>query len=107
MKNNKKHISDMFKGSKTKKKFNKKHIKDVLTQVKAKGREGDTELAHVNPIEAMMLKRMGGSGTINPKTGLREYKGGFFRKPWKAIRSVIGGGTGAIIGNMILPGVPV
>jgi hypothetical protein len=40
------------------------------------GRGGDTELAHVNPREAEMLRRMGGSGTINPHTGLREYKGG-------------------------------
>jgi hypothetical protein len=40
------------------------------------GREGDTELAHVNPFEAKLLKAVGGSGTINPVTGLREYKGG-------------------------------
>jgi hypothetical protein len=31
-------------------------------------------LAHINPREAAMLKRMGGSGTINPRTGLPEYK---------------------------------
>ena len=40
------------------------------------GREGDTELAHVNPWEANLLKAHGGSGTINPVTGLREFKGG-------------------------------
>lgn len=40
------------------------------------GREGDTELAHVNTWEANLLKAHGGSGTINPVTGLREYKGG-------------------------------
>lgn len=40
------------------------------------GREGDTELAHINPFEAKLLKAVGGSGTINPVTGLREYKGG-------------------------------
>jgi hypothetical protein len=38
------------------------------------GRHGDTMLAHINPREAAMLKRMGGSGTINPNTGLPEYK---------------------------------
>jgi hypothetical protein len=38
------------------------------------GRHGDTMLAHINPREAAMLKRMGGSGTINPRTGLPEYK---------------------------------
>ena len=40
------------------------------------GREGDTELAHVNPFEQKLLKAVGGSGTINPITNLREYKGG-------------------------------
>ena len=40
------------------------------------GRNGDTELAHINPIEAHILKSLGGSGTINPVTGLPEY---FFR----------------------------
>ena len=67
------------------------------------GRNGDTELAHINPIEAHILKSLGGSGTINPATGLREYS--FWKKPWKAIRSVIGGGAGAVIGNMIAPGI--
>ena len=40
------------------------------------GREGDSELAHVNPFEQKLLKAVGGSGTINPITNLREYKGG-------------------------------
>jgi hypothetical protein len=39
------------------------------------GRGGDTQLAHINDREAEMLRRMGGSGAINPNTGLREYKG--------------------------------
>jgi hypothetical protein len=38
------------------------------------GRGGDSQLVHVNDREAEMLKRMGGSGDINPNTGLREYK---------------------------------
>ena len=37
------------------------------------GRRGDTMIAHINPNEAAMLKRMGGSGTINPMTGLPEF----------------------------------
>lgn len=37
------------------------------------GRYGDTMLAHINPQEAQMLKQAGGSGTINPKTGLPEF----------------------------------
>lgn len=39
----------------------------------AAGRHGDTMLAHINPREAAMLKRMGGAGTINPQTGYPEY----------------------------------
>jgi len=49
------------------------------------GRNGDTELAHINPIEAQILKSLGGSGTINPATGLREYS--FWTNPGKATRS--------------------
>ena len=30
-------------------------------------------LAHINPQEAALLKARGGSGTINPRTGLREF----------------------------------
>ena len=39
----------------------------------AHGRHGDTMLAHINPQEAGILKLLGGSGTINPHTGLREF----------------------------------
>lgn len=39
----------------------------------AMGRNGDTQLAHITRDEAEMLRRAGGSGTINPKTGLPEY----------------------------------
>ena len=46
-----------------------------LSGLARQGRGGDTELAHVNPREKAMLKAMGGSGTINPNTGLREYAG--------------------------------
>ena len=38
-----------------------------------KGRFGDTLLAHINPEEAKLLKRIGGRGTINPKTGALEF----------------------------------
>jgi len=42
------------------------------------GRGGDTMLAHINSREAEVLRRMGGSGTVNPNTGVREFKGGGF-----------------------------
>lgn len=47
-------------------------------QLRRRGREGDTILAHISPEEAGILKLLGGSGTINPHTGLPEYK-----KFWK------------------------
>jgi len=50
---------------------------DMLTgqykNLASKGRYGDTMLAHVNPEEAALLQSMGGAGTINPQTGLREF----------------------------------
>jgi hypothetical protein len=39
----------------------------------ARGRHGDTMLAHISPAEAIALKRMGGAGTINPRTGLLQF----------------------------------
>ena len=48
------------------------------------GREGDTMLAHINPQEAALLKALGGSGTINPNTGLPEYK-----KAFKSITRIV------------------
>jgi hypothetical protein len=41
-----------------------------------KGTEGDTELAHVNKAEMAVLRDMGGSGTVNPNTGLIQFGGG-------------------------------
>ena len=45
----------------------------IAKELQSYGRNGDTILAHINPQEARMLKRMGGSGTINPVTGLPEF----------------------------------
>jgi len=44
-----------------------------LSEVARLGRHGDTELAHVNKAEKNLLESLGGSGTINPNTGLPEY----------------------------------
>ena len=52
-------------------------IKETAQDLSEKGRHGDTEVVHVNPQEVEMLKKMGGSGTINPETGLREFFFGF------------------------------
>jgi hypothetical protein len=42
--------------------------------IRERGRGDDTVLAHITPEEAGILKLMGGSGTINPHTGLPEFK---------------------------------
>ena len=42
-------------------------------QLANKGQKGDTELAHVNRWEEELLKRLGGSGTTNPQTGLKQF----------------------------------
>jgi hypothetical protein len=42
----------------------------------AKGIGGDTELAHINTFESRLLRMIGGAGTINPETGLKQYFGG-------------------------------
>lgn len=50
----------------------------VLAHAASAGRGNDSLLAHINPAEAEMLKSVGGSGKINPATGLPEFDGG----PW-------------------------
>lgn len=49
--------------------------------LREKGRYGDTVLAHITPEEAGILQLLGGSGTVNPYTGLPE-----FWNPWKDIK---------------------
>ncbi len=46
--------------------------------LRSAGRGGDTVLAHITPREAALLKKRGGSGTKNPKTGLPEFDDGGF-----------------------------
>ncbi len=48
-------------------------LASAAQHIQAAGRGGDTMLAHINPREAAMLKNMGASGSINPRTGLREF----------------------------------
>jgi hypothetical protein len=90
-------------------------VRKAAAKVRAAGRDGDTILAHINPQEAALLKAHGGSGTINPKTGLPEYKsifskigkflgaaapilgtvvGSFFGMPF--LGSVLGGAVGGL-----------
>jgi len=48
----------------------------LYTDLAGKGIGGDTELAHVNTEEMKVLRDMGGSGTVNPNTGLIQFMGG-------------------------------
>ena len=62
-------------------------LADAAKLLQSKGRHGDTILAHISPEEARMLKEAGGLGTINPYTGLREYK--LLKKLWKGVKNVV------------------
>ena len=73
----------------------------------SKGRGGDSELAHVNPREAEMLRRAGGSGGINPRTGLPEYKikwGKILGAALPVVATLILPGLGTAIGTAISGG---
>jgi len=61
-------------------------LADVASYLASKGRHGDTMLAHITPQEAALLKRRGGSGTINPETGLPEF---FLKKLGKSIKGAV------------------
>lgn len=74
-----------------------------LAQLAAAGRHGDTMLAHINPREAAMLRRAGGAGTINPRTGLPEFFS--LKKVLKValpiVLSVVAPGIGTAIGTAL------
>src|SRR3990170_4968750 len=59
-----------------------KHTKELIS----KGRYGDNLIAHISPPEALLLKFAGGSGTINPDTGLPEFfLGGLLKGAGKVV----------------------
>jgi hypothetical protein len=64
----------------------------MAERVQDAGRDGDTVLAHITPEEAGILQLLGGSGTINPKTGLQEFKflKKFIPKPIYRLGSKVG-----------------
>jgi hypothetical protein len=63
------------------------------------GRNGDTMLAHITPDEAAMLRRRGGSGSINPATGLPEFFSlkGVFKKLGSAVKKFASSTVGKIV----------
>jgi hypothetical protein len=49
-------------------------IAQLAEMIRRMGRGDDKILAHITPEEAAMLKEQGGSGEINPLTGLPEFQ---------------------------------
>ena len=66
-------------------------LADVTRYLQSQGRNGDTMLAHITPEEAQLLKAFGGSGSINPETGLHE-----FFNPLKEIRNAFSSVSNAL-----------
>jgi hypothetical protein len=63
------------------------------------GRNGDTMVAHISPIEAQILRRIGGSGTTNPTTGMPEF---FLKKLFKKIGKTIKKFANTTIGKIVI-----
>lgn len=74
-------------------KLSHKQIMEAVDRVAAAGRGGDELLAYLSPASVEILKKMGGSGSINPATGLHEFKGGVVGKIVNAVKRVFGGGS--------------
>lgn len=48
-------------------------MKAIAKYMSEMGRNGDSQLIHVMPEEVEYLERIGGAGTVNPQTGLKEF----------------------------------
>jgi len=58
------------------KKMSPDQLRRVASSMSSMGRNGDTQLVHVNQQEVDLLEQIG-SGTTNPQTGLREFFFGY------------------------------
>jgi hypothetical protein len=65
-------------------------LKELYLDIAGKGTDGDSQLAHISPAEAALLKAHGSLGTINHETGLPEHK-----KAFKAVASIAAVAVGA------------
>ncbi|WJZ48115.1 tail tape measure protein [Phage DSL-LC04] len=63
------------------------NLRPIAQAMQGMGRGQDTMLAHITPQEARVLQMMGGMGTVNPATGLREY--GLWKEIKKAVTAPI------------------
>lgn len=84
------------------KRIQRNSLPSLAEMIRQQGEGDDMILAHIHPDEARMLEEQFG-GDINPVTGLPQF--GLFRNPGKWLKGSIGGAGGAILGNMILPGI--
>lgn len=73
-------------------------LKPIAKAIASYGRNGDTMLAHITPAEARMLRRRGGSGTINPATGLPEF---FLKKAFKSLGNAIKSFASSTVGKIV------
>ena len=73
-------------------------LKPIAKAIASYGRNGDTMLAHITPAEARMLRRRGGSGTINPATGLPEF---FLKKAFKSLGKAVKSFASSTVGKII------
>jgi hypothetical protein len=71
----------------------------MASEMAEAGRYGDTMLAHISPMEAQMLHRYGGSGTINPTTGLPEF---FLKKMFKKLGKTVKKFANTTIGKIVI-----
>lgn len=69
-------------------------IAEAARMVANQGRSGDSILAHISPKEAKMLRKKGGAGTTNPRTGFPEY--GLWESIKKGVSSAWNGAVGAV-----------
>ncbi len=81
-------------------------LRNAAEMIRERGRGDDTVLAHITPQEAGILKLLGGSGTINPYTGLPEYRKWYkaVTEPIKSVGKEIGR-AGSSVGKEIERGV--
>jgi hypothetical protein len=88
--------------------FAKGGLADAARHLQAQGRNGDTLLAHISQQEAAMLKAMGGSGTINPNTGLPEFfnlfkaASNFVKSVVNVAKDIVSSPVGQIVGTIAL-----
>jgi hypothetical protein len=72
--------------------YTREELMSLADKVAQAGRGGDELLAYLSPESVSLLKAKGGSGTVNPITGLPEFKGGILGDLMDSISRVFGGG---------------